>query len=62
MGRVCNRRISDSIARELCSSDGQLKPKKLYTLEGRPPSVFVRPVVGEGLSTVTDFVQYSRMG
>jgi hypothetical protein len=23
-------------------------PKKLYTLEGKPPSVFVRLVVGEG--------------
>ncbi len=28
-----------------------------YTLEGRPPSTFVRPVVGEGLCTLIDFVQ-----
>jgi hypothetical protein len=26
-----------------------------YTLEERPPSAFVRPVVGEGLCTLTDF-------
>jgi hypothetical protein len=32
-------------------------PKKLYTLEGKPPSAFVRSVVGEGLSTLPDFVQ-----
>jgi hypothetical protein len=35
-------------------------PKKLYTLEWKPPSVFVRPVVGEGLSTLPDFVQKSQ--
>jgi hypothetical protein len=35
-------------------------PKKLYTLEGKPPSAFVPRVVGEGLSTLTDFVQKSR--
>ncbi len=37
--------------------------KKLYTLEGRPPpppSAFVRLVLGEGLSTLADFVQNSR--
>jgi hypothetical protein len=34
--------------------------KKLYTLEGKPPSVFVRPVVGEALSTLPDCVQKSR--
>ncbi len=28
------------------------KPTKLYTLEGRPPSAFVRPVVGESLGTL----------
>ncbi len=31
--------------------------KKLYTLEGKPPSAFVHPGVGEGLSTPTAFVQ-----
>jgi hypothetical protein len=37
-------------------------PKKLYTLEGKPPSVFVRRVLGEGLCTLTAFVQNSRRG
>ncbi len=37
-------------------------PKKLYTLERKPPSAFVRPVVGEGLCTLTDFVQNSQRG
>ncbi len=37
-----------------------LRPKKLYTLEWKPPSVFVRPVVGECLSTLPNFVQKSR--
>jgi hypothetical protein len=39
-----------------------VQPTKLYTLEGRPPSAFVRPVVGEGTSTLTDIVQNSRQG
>ncbi len=34
-------------------------PKKLYTLEGKSPSAFVRPVVGKDLSTLPDFVQKS---
>jgi hypothetical protein len=33
------------------------QPKKLYTIEGRPSSKLVHPVVGEGLGTLTDFVQ-----
>ncbi len=37
-------------------------PKKLYTLERKPPSAFVRPVVGEGLCSLTDFVQNSQRG
>jgi hypothetical protein len=36
-----------------------VNPKKLCTLEGRPPSAFVCPAVGVGLSTVADFVQNS---
>jgi hypothetical protein len=34
--------------------------KKLFTLEGKLPSAFVHPLVGEGLCTWTDFVQNSR--
>jgi hypothetical protein len=34
----------------------------VYTLEGKPPSVFVRPVVGEGLRSLTAFVQNSQRG
>jgi hypothetical protein len=37
-----------------------VRAKKLYTLEWKPPSVIVRPVVGEGLSTLPNFVQKSR--
>ncbi len=36
------------------------KEAKRYTLEGKPLSAFVRLVVGEGLSTLTDFVQKNR--
>ncbi len=32
----------------------------LYTLEGRQLAAFVHLVVGEGLSTLTDFVQNSQ--
>jgi hypothetical protein len=35
----------------------RITPKKLYTLEGKPPSAFVCPVMEEGLSTLPDFVQ-----
>ncbi len=39
-----------------------LRGKKLYALEGKPPSALVHPVVGEGLCTLTDGVQNSRRG
>ncbi len=37
-------------------------PKKLHTLDGKLPSAFVRPVVGEGSSTLTDSKQKTGTG
>jgi hypothetical protein len=42
-----------------CTKEISVMPKKLYIIEGKPLSAFFRPVVGECLSTFTDFVQKS---
>jgi hypothetical protein len=36
------------------------QPKSIYTLEGRRPSAFEHPAVGEGWSLLTDFVRKSQ--
>ncbi len=55
-----------SVQTAYCAFGQQLlgggEAKKLYTLEGKPPSAFVRPVVGEALSTLPDSVQKSWRG